>query len=74
MLESAIEGLTPNEISERYALDYIPLKKVRVKLKKGNLIRVGIVQENFGHKGGAIQIDTCVNSEYVGEYGEDIKL
>lgn len=74
MIESAIKGLTPKEIAEIYALPEVPNRMVRVKLHKGEKIRVGVVERNYGHEGGAIQIDTWENKKYVGDFYGDIRL
>jgi hypothetical protein len=56
-LESEIEGLTPKEIQERFALPYEPELKSKLVLNPGERIRFGVVNENYGSKGGGLQFD-----------------
>jgi hypothetical protein len=56
-LESEIKGLMPKEIQERFALPYEPELKSKLVLKPGERIRFGVVNENYGQKGGGLQFD-----------------
>ncbi|MGF7045459.1 hypothetical protein M2142_002457, partial [Fusobacterium sp. PH5-29] len=52
-----IIGLTAEEIAAKYALPTIPKYIADVKIDAGTNMRIGIVGENYGSPGGAIQID-----------------
>jgi hypothetical protein len=56
-VESEIKGLTPKQIQEKLALSYEPYGISKVILKPGEKIRFGVVNENYGHKGGGLQFD-----------------
>ena len=65
-----IAGLTPEQIKDKYALDYIPTKITDAVIPKGTMIRRGIAGEieGWGH-GGGLQFDLM--GERVGKFIND---
>ena len=55
MRRSDIEGLTPEQIADKFALDYVPTRITSVTPPPGTRIRVGEANENFGRPNGGIQ-------------------
>ena len=50
-----IEGLTPEQIADKFALDYVPTRITSVTPPPGAEIRVGKANENFNRPGGGVQ-------------------
>lgn len=53
-----IEGLTPKQIQNKYALEYEPKFVTDVVVKKGTEIRMGIANSLYGQAGCGIQFDS----------------
>ena len=73
MEDGALEGLTPDEIRDRFALPAVPAFRVDVVLPAGTLLRRGICNslEEWGN-GGGIQYDMM--GERIGEFINDRPL
>src|SRR5262249_46490237 len=56
MPESEIDGLSGEQIAEKWSLKYVPTQKVDVRAD-GLDSRVGIAGSNFGHRGGGTQVE-----------------
>ncbi|MBC1728832.1 LXG domain-containing protein [Listeria seeligeri] len=63
-----IEGLTPTQIKDKFALPNTPKYVGEVALPKGSNIRMGEVNPLFGNKGGGIQFD--LKGQFIGEFKE----
>lgn len=65
-----IEGLTPEEIQDKFALPQKPIKMCDVTLPKGTNLRTGLCNplEGWG-KGGGVQFDLM--GQKVGEFGNE---
>ena len=63
-----IKGLSPAQIQEKFALPTTPRYIGEVKLKAGDVIRVGEVNRNYGFNGGGMQFD--LKGQYIGEFSE----
>ncbi len=57
MRYSDIKGLTAAQIQEKFALPNLPTHYCYVNVPTGNTIYTGIVNENFGYAGEAIQFE-----------------
>ena len=70
MKQSDIEGLTPEEIQDKFALPQKPCKMCDVTLPKGTQMRTGLCNplEGWG-KGGGVQFDLM--GQRVGEFGNE---
>ena len=68
MRANDIDGLTPKQIQEKFALPSIPVYIGEVRLKAGDTIRMGKVNSNYGFDGGGIQFD--LKGQYIGEFRE----
>jgi filamentous hemagglutinin len=55
MRQSDIDGLTPQQIADRFALPEVPTGITSVRPPAGTRIRTGEVNENFGRPGGGTQ-------------------
>ncbi|WP_353854288.1 T7SS effector LXG polymorphic toxin [Bacillus sp. Bos-x628] len=67
-----IKDLNPKEIQEKFALPYQPKYIADLKLEKDTVIRNGIVNPLFGHKGGGSQFDLM--GQYIGEFGNERRI
>ena len=54
MLAEDIEGLTPKQIQNKYALQYEPRYIVDITLKQGAIIRFGYANGLYGYEGGGL--------------------
>ena len=57
MRRSVIEGLTPEQIADKFALDYVPTRITSITPPPGMRIRVGEVNANFGRPVAAFHKD-----------------
>lgn len=64
-----IQGLTAKEIQDKFALPYTPKFIADVNLAEGTVIRTGIVNPLFGHKGGGTQFD--LKGQRIGDFGNE---
>ncbi|MEC0697398.1 ribonuclease YeeF family protein [Bacillus atrophaeus] len=64
-----INGLTPQEIQEKFALPHTPKYIADVTFEKGDIIRTGEVNPLFGYKGGGTQFD--MKGQFIGEFGNE---
>lgn len=55
MRQADIEGLTPEQIADKFALPQIPTGITSITPPSGTRIRTGKVNENFGRSGGGTQ-------------------
>ena len=55
MRGSDIEGLTPEQIADKFALDFVPTRITSITPPPGTQIRVGEANGNFGRPGGGTQ-------------------
>ena len=63
-----IQGLTPVEIQQKFALPHLPKYVGEVTLPKGSTLRMGEVNPLFGFKGGGLQFDLM--GQYIGKFEE----
>jgi hypothetical protein len=68
MLKKDIEGLTPEQIKEKYALPSVPKRYASVSFESGDVIRYGETAPNFGGNGGGIQFDITMNDGFIGDF------
>jgi hypothetical protein len=59
-----IEGLTPVQIKEKFALPDLPTKVSDVTVPGGTGMRMGPVAPNYGSQGGGIQFEVLERVEY----------
>ena len=73
MKQSDIEGLTPEEIQDKFALPQKPAMMCDVTIPKGTHMRTGLCNplEGWG-KGGGVQFDLM--GQRVGEFGNEREL
>lgn len=73
MKASDLEGLTPEEIQDKFALPQKPIKMCDVMIPKGTQMRTGLCNplEGWG-KGGGVQFDLM--GQRVGEFGNEREL
>ncbi|MCG8398215.1 hypothetical protein LWS67_17070 [Bacillus atrophaeus] len=64
-----INGLTPQEIQEKFALPHTPKYIADVTFEKGDILRTGEVNPLFGYKGGGTQFD--MKGQFIGEFGNE---
>ncbi len=57
MRASDIEGLTPQQIQSKFALEHTPTYITDVNIPSGINIYTGITKSNFNQPGGGIQFD-----------------
>lgn len=57
MKQSDIQGLTPTQIADKYALPNVPTHITSVKPPEGTKIRTGTANSNFGGVGNAQQFE-----------------
>lgn len=70
MKQSDIEGLTPEEIQDKFALPQKPVKMCDVTLPKGTQMRTGLCNPLDGWgKGGGVQFDLM--GQKIGEFGNE---
>lgn len=61
-----IEGLTPEQIQNKFALKTTPKYVVDVVLEEGVTLRTGEANSLFGFEGGGTQFDMM--GQYIGEF------
>ncbi|MGZ9792216.1 hypothetical protein [Bacillus atrophaeus] len=64
-----INGLTPQEIQEKFALPHTPKYIADVTFEKGDILRTGEVNPLFGYKGGGTQFG--MKGQFIGEFGNE---
>lgn len=67
-----IQGLTPMQIQEKFALPQTPRYVGEVSLQKGSVLRMGEVNPLFGRKGGGVQFDLM--GQFIGDFKEIGKI
>ena len=58
-----IAGLTPAQIKNKYALDYIPDKICDVNIPSGTNIYIGVAAPNYNEPGMVVQYDLDWNTQ-----------
>ena len=64
MNRSDIEGLSPAQIKEKFALPDMPTQVSDVTVPTGIPMRTGSVAPNYGHQGGATQFEVLERMEF----------
>ena len=69
-----IEGRTPQEIQNKFALPTTPQYVCDDELEAGTLVRSGEDNPLFGYEGGGTQYDLIVNGKNVGSFTNERPL
>lgn len=66
MPTSEVKGLSAKQIQEKFALPFTPKYQSTATFKQNTKLRLGFVNENYGFKGGGMQLDLM--NQWIGDF------